>query len=227
MILPKASCEECRSATQKIEDVVLRQIFKGFRLQHHMPSRRKPPDTLPLWLLSPDGSTDNVPVALNEHPGTLALPVFEPPGLLDGKPAERQITVTIHVIIRNPNRLTALAEQHRNRAIQIGMANLAVFERFIEKIAHGVVFTRLMGFPDGFTPLLPRLICAHKDETMNLNYFAGCPTTDLLPPENVLHSGRIHIIEEDGVQYLVADLRLFAWLSTPLYRILVAEKSLR
>jgi hypothetical protein len=112
ILLPKASCAECQLETTKIEDLVLRRILKGFRTQHGLPSRRKPPSTLPLWLMLPDRRAESVDIAVSEHPGSLTLPVFEPPGIIDGKPMERELKISVHAIIRNPSRLPSLIHRH-------------------------------------------------------------------------------------------------------------------
>jgi hypothetical protein len=223
--LPSSSCYQCQRKTQKIEDLVLRRIFKGFRTQHGFPSRRKPPTTLPLWLMSLDGRIESVPIAVNEHPGSLTLPVFEPPGIIDGKPMERELNVTVHTIIRNPSRLPGLIQRHGSRPIQIGMTNLAIFERFLEKIAHGVVVAECHGLPVGFTPLLPKLIVANDDEKMSMNYFTGCPTNEMLEPlPGVSHTVKIADFVTTDHQYIGVDIRLFAWWPTPVYRVIVAQR---
>jgi hypothetical protein len=225
ILLPEASCDECQRATSKIEDLVLRRILKGFRTQHGLRSRRKPPTTLPLSIISRDGHVDSVQIAVNEHPGSLTLPVFERPGIIDGKPMERELNITVHTIIRNPSRLPSLIQSHGGRAIQIGMTNLAVFERFLEKIAHGIVVAECHGLPDGFTPLLPKIIVAKDDEKMFMNYFTGCPTNGMLDPiPGVSHTVTIGDFSLPNVQYIGVDIRLFAWLRTPVYRVIVARK---
>jgi hypothetical protein len=203
----------------------LRRIFKGFRTQHGFPSRRKPPTTLPLWLMSSDGRAESVPVAVNEHPGSLTLPVFEPPGIIDGRPKECELNVTVHTIIRNPSRLPSLIQCQGSRPIQIGMTNLAVFERFLEKIAHGIVVAECHGLPDGFIALLPNLIVAKDDEKMFMNYCTGCPTKEMLDPmPGVSHTVTIADFVKDKYQYIGVDIRLFAWWRTPVYRVIVARK---
>lgn len=223
--MPNASCCNCQNKTKKIEDLVLRRILKGFRTQHGLPSRRKRPSTLPLWIISQDGRAESVPIAVIEHPGSLTLPAFEPPGILDGKPMERELTITVHAIIRNPSRLPHLIQRHGGQPIQIGMTNLAVFERFLEKIAHGIVVAECRGLPDGFTPLLPKLIIANDDEKMFINYFTGCPTNEMLDPmPGVSHTVTIEDFVKDDYQYIGVDIRLFAWLKTPVYRVIVAKR---
>jgi hypothetical protein len=180
---------------------------------------------LPLWLMSADGRAECVDIAVSEHPGSLTLPVFEPPGIIDGRPMEREVNVTVHVIIRNPARLPSLIQRHDGRPIQIGMSNLVVFERFLEKIAHGVVFAEFNGFPDGFTPLLPKLIVAKDDEKIFMNYFTGCPTNEMLDPmPGISHTVTIADFVRDKYQYIGVDIRLFAWWRTPVYRVIVAQR---
>jgi hypothetical protein len=105
------------------------------------------------------------------------------------------------------------------------MTNLAVFERFLEKIAHGVVFAECRGIPDGYIPLLPKLIIANDDEPMHLNYLTGCPTDEMLDPiPGVAHTAAITPFSGLNEHFIGIDIRLFAWLRTPLYRIIVAKK---
>ena len=56
----------------------------------------------------PDRRAESVDIAVSEHPGSLTLPVFEPPGIIDGKPMERELKISVHAIIRNPSRLPSL-----------------------------------------------------------------------------------------------------------------------
>ena len=223
IVLRKASCTECQDATKKIEDLVLRQILKGFRVQQGLPSRRKPPITLPLLVRSQDGSVASMPTAVNEHPGSLMLPVFEPPGLLDGSPMDRDLKVEVHAIVRK-SRIANLIQRHDGRPFQLGTMNFSVFERFLAKIAHGIVVAELRGLPDGFSPLLPKFIL-RKPEHIFINYFTGCPTKEMRAPvPGIAHTINIERFAKDAYLYIGVDIRLFAWLRTPGYRVIVAQR---
>jgi hypothetical protein len=199
--------------------------IQGVPHPNKLPSRRKPPTTLPLFLMSPEGCEYSVPIAVNEHPGSLTFPIFEPPGILDGKPLERALDVGIDTIVRNPNRLTNLMQRHGGRPIQIGMTNFAVFDRFLQKIAHGIVVAECRGLPDGFSALLPKQIVANDSDTMFMNYFTGCPTNKILDPiPGASHIVTISAFAAGGHQYIGVDIRLFAWWPSPLYRVIVAER---
>ena len=88
LIIPSASCKKCEKETGYIERLCLRGMFGPYRVRHGFKSRN-PKDRarpFPLKLFDKDDNEQTIDLPLADHPTTIALPDFDPPNILSGKP---------------------------------------------------------------------------------------------------------------------------------------------
>src|SRR5262245_38540988 len=81
LIFLKASCENCRKITQKIEETCLRRMLLPYRLHAGWVSHKDDlPSRIPL-LVNRDLQNPGRLIATHDHPQMLVLPIFlQPPG---------------------------------------------------------------------------------------------------------------------------------------------------
>jgi hypothetical protein len=196
-ILLKASCENCREITRKIEDDVLRAHLGSWRTKVRMPSRsntskrRNPVTELPL-VVKEFGIERSIMVPVDLCPQFIALIDYpEPPGILTGGPPKRHRKHIIKFFAKD----IGMLERTRDALglsphAQVGVPNRLSaysFTRWLAKMAHGHMVT-LFGL-DAFEPLLLNTILCHGYDvharTDLAGYFigAGEPLPDIeMPP---------------------------------------------
>lgn len=103
MVLHQSSCRPCAAITSKDELKVLRGFMFEARLVGKMPSRRKKkqPKSLTRILVREDGTEFTKDYLVNQGVATMHLPIFTPPGVIDGKWKPEGISVweigTVHL----------------------------------------------------------------------------------------------------------------------------------
>jgi hypothetical protein len=153
-----------------------------------------------------------VVLPIKEAPPILFLTKLSPPGLLVGRPADVQDFRGVWVKWFSPQ----LLPLQRLQSFATHVLDTFKFSQFLAKMAHGFAVDQLG--QDGFTPLLRGIICAPVNSP---NYeFVGGKSHDALPSPN-LHELELEIVRANALDYLVANIRLFANLGAPAYAVVV------
>jgi hypothetical protein len=225
VIFEKASCKDCEKATSAVERVCLRNMLLPLRARLGIAKRRRPktqrPKELTVELIMPDGKLEKRMLPTEKHPLCFALLRFDAPDILLGAPPKESFTgKRWHYV----NRLEAdaMLPLYRAKGFEIGRFHPGLFSRMLAKIAHA--FAVANQGPEAFTPFLTDLILRGSKTP---SYFVG---GDLkVPPAvpDVAHTLHLKAVSGEppgtGIQYLVVDIRLFAWLGAPQYRVVVGE----
>lgn len=220
-VLPKASCDACAKVTAKTEQFCLRNMIGAYRVQAGFPTRRpkERPTELPLNYIYPDKRVESKTVPVSEHPAFLALPKFKRvPTILEGLPPyDNDITAWTHV----PN---AAPVKRFTDGTRVGgtVFHALTFGRMLAKIAHSLAAAD-PGL-DAFRPLLLDLILERSGALTQLIGQVG----EDIPAEEDIHRAHLETVEvqrgtEILPQYLVANIRLFAYLGSPQYHVVVGE----
>ncbi len=216
--LPAASCRKHEAITGKLEQICLRHMFGVFRRSIGMKSRKPKtmPKTLPLELVTDNGIVETRQVPIAELPTVLTLPVFGPPGILEGRPPS-QSTAPLKWYWAKPD-VPAIIKNLGAQTYNLPVIHLETFMRMIAKIAHAQIVARF-GL-DAFKPLLLELILEGSDTP---NHWVGSPQTQP-PAERHLHRITWNAVNAQGTKYIVANVRLFAQLGAPVYHVVVGER---
>jgi hypothetical protein len=228
-ILPKASCPVCaRTINKSFETYCSQRMFQSIRLQHNYPTRnpKDRPTHLPMietFAADPKFSpTQLVPVA--DHPGLAVLFAFEPPGILVRQPpADTYRNIQIHprAISDTDARVKRLLSAGYKGAKTYEEFRIWPFVRLLAKIAHGYAVAEYG--VDAFQHLLTHVIL---EEHSVAPYLVG-GTPGHWPPEPVLHRVHTEIHHVGGRSFIIARIRLFAYLvpPVPVYTVVVGELS--
>ncbi|MBL6455031.1 hypothetical protein JMJ55_06825 [Belnapia sp. T6] len=223
-VLPEASCAACADVTKRFEQVCLRQMFGAVRAQLGYPTRRKQerPNEFPMVRVKSEAE-ERISVVISEHPTVLILFVFEPPGLLRGQSG-------IKVFAYNAVWVSDITGSAFEKAKGVGSElplvshhhDMFAFARMIAKIAHGLAVARF-GI-NSFEPVLTKLILGEENYAPDViggvaeNGFHAIP--DRVDFEFTCYFSLFNL---GDTIYLVADIRLFAYLGAPVYRVVVGK----
>ena len=106
-----------------------------------------------------------------------------------------------------------------NKAINAGHFYPIEFCRVLAKIAHG--FAVATGIPSGFRFWPKDIILGHDSQVFRL---VGSATSIAASEPNIPHKVIFNPHRYNDKDYVVADIRLFAYLGTPTYQVVVAER---
>ena len=223
-ILPAASCPTCADITSEFEKYCADHIFLSVRVQHNIHSRRPEPTHLPiLETFAPEPHlAPKVLVPVDDHPGVLILPSFDPPGMVSGRAPTVGSGLVMHFW-----RITNDYDQRIQRLHDAGIKGVKIHEqialkpflRMLAKIAHGMAVADY-GI-DGFRPLLIDVILKGDPSAP---YFVGSATDRTPPSEPMKTWARTEVRSIGNKKYVVAFFRLFAYLGTPVYSVVVGER---
>jgi len=172
-----------------------------------------------LGLIDLDGGRREVEVASGEHPATLILPVFAKPRILTLPGEERRETFIMWLALPDYGFLS-LPQRHNAWAIRLGAFEILSFCRLLAKISHGAAFLD-RDWTNSWQPLLPDLILGRTDK---YDILVGGTDRVENAPEKKDFPVLFESVDIGTQRYLVAELRLFAWLGTPVYRVVVGRK---
>jgi hypothetical protein len=162
-ILRKASCEECREITRKIEEINLKGIksnFGVFRVVAGFPTRKRKerPTHAPASIKTRLG-TKRISMPIKDHPVLLAVPEFGEPGIFVGAPIGAPISIGIKLMKGDASETI---KKYGGDITVDYYTKIEAFTRMLAKIAHcRAVITHGI---DGFRPLLPDLIRGTRRE---------------------------------------------------------------
>lgn len=229
MTLPKASCDPCAEVTKRIEGYAGRRIFHDVRLKHGFKITERPTH-LPMHTEFTDkpGEGPTVLVPTKNVPGALVLPNPEPAGFLTGKPVGSPFDTQMFFRLISDG----LNDTNEKRA-ELGLPGKFVrevkidyFGRFIAKVALGIGVAACS--VDGFSSSITDIILKGEGDW---HYWIGGTTEKMIefeaPSGNpLLHRFVAYGSEIDGKWYLVVQLQLLCYMSTPIYTAVVGELNL-
>lgn len=218
LILPTASCLKCADITKRFEQTVARGMLGNFRARNDGKTRRKKerPTHLPIFIQGKDGQEKEVLVPTKNHPGTFALFEWGPPGYFLGrKPKEDPKTIRIlgHKGLK-------LEPQIDDPWHTIVMVNENAFLRMLAKIAHCFAVGIVENKSQHLNPMLTDLILG---KSRDLYHFIGSSTGPIPPSGDDFHILRLDPVRFRGQVLLIARIRLFQFLGTPVYTVIVGE----
>jgi hypothetical protein len=228
IVLPRASCRTCATATSKVEQICLQSMLGNLRVKLGSPTRR--PKERPTALPLQRGEFD--PVSKIVKPTQIALlpkedfPFLYPavrypkPGALIGRDPKRDVEIEVQIITAE--------DELKNRIGGHGKALLGdpihpfEFARMIAKICHAYAIAEL-GI-DSFRPFLPHVILGTiPNQIGHALHFVGC-TDDRPPPTPDLLFFQYHKwTMSTGRRFLAVTFRLFPCFDTPVYQAIVGS----
>jgi hypothetical protein len=228
LILPKASCRDCAAKTSDWERACLRHMWWPFRTQLGVPSSGKqvPKDftlrQMKITARNPDGS-----ISAYDKIGETQIPVGEFPfflmtyklpslGIVIGRNPDESINYEV-VVYCDPQEMKKSMAGDQS-GFQIGSPDITSFTRMLCKIAHAYAVAELGYW--SFFPKLPRYIRG-KALIHGWRWIGG--DTANSPPEQHLHDIQWSVPTIDGVVYVMVSLRLFSFVGSPRYHIIVGE----
>ena len=222
-VIRKASCEDCREITRKIEEINLRGVksnFGVFRIyddyQTSHPKER--PTKAPLNVRRRSGVTrDLVPV--KDRPPLLILPEFGEPGILTGS----QIGAPFFNRLKLMRGDGSAAQAKYGGEISVDYNfDLIAFMRLLAKIAHSMA---VVGYGlDGFEPILPDFILGRRPELAGYligqsRFMPSASALNPLPRNQTRHEVSFRRTPD----LIAAGIRLFATYPTPTYFVAVGK----
>jgi hypothetical protein len=218
-ILPKSSCGTCATITGRVEQFCLRNMFGVIRSSLNFPSRHKKDDPkIPIEIQYVNGTRSLIYVKSSEYPFLLTLPKMPVARHLRELSDNGHSSVEIEpwVSFDEPSMISFAM---KNNAVEVAPTvqfQLDFFSRMLAKIAHSFVAAEI-GI-DGFHPFLPQFILGKGRS--NPNQFIGC-TNEKEEESNSLYDVSILKLES---KYIVVLIRLFSFLNSPTYHVVVGNK---
>jgi hypothetical protein len=145
LVFLESSCDDCRRATSRVEDFVLRRYLCALRSFLSLPSRKpnQRPDGYKLTLRR--GSREwTQKVTLAKHPGVIQFVMFDPPGRVAGRP-RLQATFNVRLIEAKifPDAEHRLARLGADTAVDRVTMNAMMLARMVAKIGHSFAVAEL------------------------------------------------------------------------------------
>ncbi len=216
LVLPSASCEACATITGRIEQHCLRTLWGPFRAMSGMPTRnpKERPQTFPLKKRRFE-SAEDIELSLENYPITYAAVRFGPPGILATPPKDHTDSMFFALTTEGEH------EKHirgPGDAIQIAAINPVTYSRFLAKVAHA--YAVATAGHDSFVPALPDYIL--RDPPSSSPYVGGDWEVPAAETAGLHHISSYRVLS-NGSTYRVVKIRLFRFLATPVYRVVVGK----
>jgi hypothetical protein len=173
-----------------------------------------------------DGDLSIVSIDPKDHPGSIVFPLYPEPGVLVDRENNASFQMGMASSVLDFARYKELAERHGGEGFTLGDADFNAMARLLAKTAYAYCFAEFGGVRAGYHPLILDLIAG--DPNCCPTRCVGCapPLDELKPAEpGVAHRVSVSDVKgHDGIDYLIADIRLFALLPGPVYRVAVANR---
>jgi hypothetical protein len=208
----------CARITGAIEQRVLRGMFPILRERAGMRSRHRDRDRphQQVYRNVLTGAERTVPTPRDKAPFAAFGIFFPPPTVLTGEFLDWDSYLSI---LRPWIRASkGWGDAKPGEAIIGGEGNIEHFCRMLAKMAHCIAVVR-MG-PDAFQPLLPSLILGKTKESQSL-VGGTVPRRGSEKFTRAFSIGRR--LAFDDTHYWIVDIRLFAYLGAPQYRVVVGR----
>ncbi len=220
LALELAACEDCERRINSFEQPIQKTVFHTTRIRMNVRRKRRKRTGDSLTFMATVGGINlNVELPIDRVPSLLFLPILGPPGILVGRSPEHAhfhggwICKAIPSDSWRPN--IPLLEGFSSPVI-----DTKKFVQFLAKIGHCFAVYAL-GLHN-FEPLLLELI--REGNAVGPYHFIG-GLTEVPPPAPNLHELGLGVENFKGTDYIVARIRLFSVLGTPIYSICVGKPS--
>lgn len=217
-VLPSASCKTHEAITSALESRMLQRIFDPTRKQRDIRGR-KPllKGNFPVFR-TVDGENVGLPLPIGDHPTVLFLPRLGAPGLLSGRP--RWMHGVTGLFLANLNAHSHTITRQRITSFSTPFVDTICLAQFLAKIGHAYASAEVLR--ENFEPILLDFI---KEKTRNMEnedfryqFWGGDHSA--IPPSRYLHELGLGLVSSTKL-FLVARIRLFAFLGTPAYYVVV------
>jgi hypothetical protein len=218
-ILQRASCHACADITKKFEQDVARELWGDARNSYNAPSRRKKQRQTHILLVDPDNPARRIKVPYSEYPAAMVFYKMQRAGLLEGMPDAVDMSAAWQLVaIHDDIKAKVFMERYGIKVPSRFRHVPDSFARLLAKIGYCHMLTILE--PTDFRPVcLPYIL----GEKRNPSYIVG-GTFDVAPPDpqNGYVLNTLGFIET-GRMMLLAEIRLFSNLHTPIYHVVVGD----
>lgn len=220
LVFRRASCVKCAKKTHAFETTCLRQMWWPFRAKLGIPSRNKRdiPAEFGIHRLGQFSADNRRPeitrqlLPIKDFPLYFLTYVFEPPGVLTGRPG-RDHKVTHYTLIDKDESSRQLEPGEGFRIT----GNWISFCKLLGKIAHAYAVA-ILGL-DAFASSLALSIRDKAPDVSLLDWIGGA--VEPAGPPNALHEIELRLKQLGSQKFIVVYIRLFASLSTPRYEVVV------
>lgn len=220
LVLPASSCRACSGTTSAFEMSCLRAYLGKFRLRFGFPSRKgkfRPEDSI---FKTTDGFGNQGHFALppEKSPRILTFFRLQTAGLLSGVPASSSFEPEPVVIYHGDDRWAF------ETTWDVGEYTHADFCRLLAKIGHSyAIGDQGYDVVSQYEMLLPDLILGRRSDFGNL--IGGYPAD---PPAEKSQAFELQVVrgEQGGFEFILVDVRLFGFMGTPKYHVVVGRRLL-
>ncbi|MCH7806955.1 MAG: hypothetical protein IH995_07420, partial [Proteobacteria bacterium] len=198
-----------------VEQNILKTVFYAPRVQLKVRRKRRKRQKEKFRLSAKvKGREVKYDLPIEEHPTALVMFGLGPPGILVGHDGTDRTGQSYSFTPLSPRFYDALAS---GISFSLEFGNLYYFWRILAKIAHGYAVCTIG--EDNFEPFLLNYIREESKE--NFYLIGGVPKKQ--PPIESLHRLELSHQVVGGVKYIVVRIRLFAFLNTPTYCVVVGK----
>jgi hypothetical protein len=228
LILPKSSCRACADKTRDAETACLRHLWWPFRTRIGAPtSGKQPPKSfllrqMKVTKVNSDGSIEGydevgqTAVAPMEFPLVFLTYKFELPGIIIGRDPNSETKTEILARI-SESEFRKFAPQDKD-GFRIAPMDLDSYCRMLCKIAHSYA-TAELGH-GSFRPVLRRFI---RGRILKQAWHWIGSDTAIPAAAAHLHDIQWSVPTISGATYVMVSLRLFSFMGSPRYHIIVGE----
>jgi hypothetical protein len=221
LVLPRASCRHHEKTTSGIETKLIQGLFDPTRKHHDIRERGRKPILKGNFKVfrTVDGQDLSLPMPIKDHPTVLFLPYLAPPAIVTGRPKWLHGLVGITLI--NINADPQMLKRLRITAFSTPVFDSILFAQLLAKIAHAFAAAELL--LENFDPVLLDFIEFEipAGSTSDIrDYFVGGHMV-AVPPTPYLHELALGLAATKDQTFLVAKIRLFAFLGAPVYYVAV------
>lgn len=214
-VLNRASCKECADITSRFELSLLRGELLPLRAKLALRTRRKKerPVSLPFKYRS-GGRTENTDLPIDDHPGSVALPIFAEPGYASTGEATLKV-VRIGLLRPEDSAFEFVRSKLGADHFTTRWAEPTAFARLIAKVAYGFA----VGCVGLDAILQPYVVPAILGDSDDIGRWVGTPPVYEKTDASGLHA----VTLEQRGQEIWAYVRLFAQFHAPEYCVIVGS----
>jgi hypothetical protein len=223
LIIPKASCHNHERITSGIETKIVSELFDATRKHKDIRAKGRKPILKGNFKIfrTVDGQDFAFPMPIKDHPTVLFLPYFGPPGILTGRP--RSLHGIAGACLININAETSSIKKLRISQFSTPVLDSLLFARLLAKIGYAFAAAEIL--PENFDSLVTEFIDlktapSNIDNLDIRDYFVGGDTS-VHRAAPWLHQLGLGLYPFGRRMFIVATIRLFAFLGTPVFYVAV------
>jgi hypothetical protein len=221
LTLYRASCHAHEKLTSGIETKLLQRLFDPIRKQLDIRGRDKKPLLKGNFEVHHmvDGKNVALRLPISDHPTVLFLAQMGPPGILTGRPKWLHGITGAWMI--NINATKEKLQRRGMKSFASPGLDTVLFSKMLCKIGHSVAAAEVL--TENFDPLALGFLLASLGKTEHddrRDYFVGGNSYPE-PPTPYLHELGLGLYEAHDRTFLIARIRLFAFLGAPAYFVTV------